>query len=414
MGGEAPWRGRLAVVGIGLEGPAGMSPRGRRLLEAARTVVGHPRHLSLLPEAGGERIPWDGSPAGLEALLAGRDASSIVLLASGDPNLFGIGGSLLRRHGRAAVEVEPAVSSLQLALARAGVPAAGAALLSAHGRPLAAAVGPARHARRAALLTDPEHDPAAVVRALAAAGVEGDARVVVAERLGGPEERVREGTVAKPPPGPYDPLAVVVLERSAAAGPGLGAPESAYAHESGLITKAEVRAVVLAALDVAAEDVVWDLGSGSGSVAVEAGRMAGWGAVYAVERDPDRAAVLERNLARHGSWNVEVVRAEAKEAMARLPAPDAVFIGGGGAALGRLVEGAVAALRRRRAGVPGRLVAALATLESTLDAVEACRRLDLGWRLAQVQVSRARAVGSRLGWEALNPVQVLAAEVPRG
>ncbi|HZV50840.1 MAG TPA: precorrin-6y C5,15-methyltransferase (decarboxylating) subunit CbiE [Candidatus Dormibacteraeota bacterium] len=414
MGGEAPWRGRLAVVGIGLEGPAGMSPRGRRLLEAARTVVGHLRHLSLLPEAGGERIPWDGSPAGLEALLAGRDASSIVLLASGDPNLFGIGGSLLRRHGRAAVEVEPAVSSLQLALARAGVPAAGAALLSAHGRPLAAAVGPARHARRAALLTDPEHDPAAVVRALAAAGVEGDARVVVAERLGGPEERVREGTVAKPPPGPYDPLAVVVLERSAAAGPGLGAPESAYAHESGLITKAEVRAVVLAALDVAAEDVVWDLGSGSGSVAVEAGRMAGWGAVYAVERDPERAAVLERNLARHGSWNVEVVRAEAKEAMARLPAPDAVFIGGGGAALGRLVEGAVAALRRRRAGVPGRLVAALATLESTLDAVEACRRLDLGWRLAQVQVSRARAVGSRLGWEALNPVQVLAAEVPRG
>jgi precorrin-6Y C5,15-methyltransferase (decarboxylating) len=414
MAGEAPWRGRLAVVGIGLDGPAGMSARGRRLLEAARTLVGHPRHLALLAEDGRRRLPWDGSPDGLEALLAGRDVSSTVLVASGDPNLFGIGASLLRRHGRAAVAVEPAVSSLQLALARAGVPAAGAALLSAHGRTLAAAVGPARHARRAAFLTDPEHDPAAVVRGLAAAGVEGGARVVVAERLGGPEERVREGTVAKPPPGPYDPLAVVVLERPAAAGPGLGAPESAYVHESGLITKAEVRAVVLAALDVAAEDVVWDLGSGSGSVAVEAGRMAGWGAVYAVERDPERAAALERNLARHGSWNVEVVRAEAGRAMARLPAPDAVFIGGGGAALKRLVEGAVAALRRRQAGVPGRLVAALATLESTLDAVEVCQRLDLGWRLAQVQVSRARAVGGRLGWEALNPVQVLAAEVPRG
>src|SRR5579875_332008 len=413
MSPDAPWQGRLAVVGIGLEGLGSMSPRGRRLLQAAQAVVGHPRHLALLPEIGGQRIPWDGSTAGLETLLAGRDVSSTVLLASGDPNLFGIGASLIRRHGRAAVEIEPAVSSLQLALARAGVPAAGTALLSANGRPLAAAVGPARHVRRAVLLTDPEHDPSALVQALVAAGVEGDARVVVAERLGGPEERVREGTVAEPPPGPHDPLAVVVLERSAAVGPGLGAPESAYAHQAGLITKAEVRAIVLAALDIAPEDVVWDLGSGSGSVAIEAGRLAGWGAVYAVERDPERAEDLERNLARHGSWNVELVRAEADEALSQLPSPDAVFIGGGGAGVARLVEGSVAALRRRRVRVPGRLVAAFATLESTLSAVDVCRRLDLGWHLAQVQVSRARAIGDRLGWKALNPVQVLAAEVPR-
>jgi precorrin-6Y C5,15-methyltransferase (decarboxylating) len=414
MSHNVPWQGRLRVVGIGLDGLGSMSPRGRRLVEAAQIVVGHPRHLSLLPEVEKQRVPWDGSIAGLEALLAGRDVSSLVVLASGDPNLFGIGASLIRRHGRTAVEIEPTVSSLQLALARAGVPAAGAALLSAHGRPLIAAVGPARHARRAVLLTDPEHDPSAVVQALVAAGVEGDARVVVAERLGGPEERVREGTVATPPPGPHDPLSIVVLERPAAVGLGLGAPESAYLHEAGLITKAEVRAIVLAALDIAPEDVVWDLGSGSGSVAIEAGRLAGGGAVYAVERDQGRAETLARNLARHGSWNVELVRAEADEALTQLPAPDAVFIGGGGTGVASLIEGSVAALRRRRVRVPGRLVGAFATLESTLSAVDVCRRFGLSWRLAQVQVSRARTVGDRLGWKALNPVQILAAEVPRG
>lgn len=410
---DAPWRGRLAVTGVGLEGIGSMTPRGRRLLESAEIVVGHGRHLGLL--AGDERraVVWDGSMAALESLLAGRDGSKTVLLASGDPNLFGIGASLLRRYGPTAVDVEPSVSSLQLALARAGVPGAQAALLSAHGRPLAAAVGLALGTRRAAILTDPDNHPGVLVGALAAAGFDGWARVVVAEQLGGPHERVREGTVDEPPPGPYDPLSVVVLERPAAAGPGLGAPESAYEHEAGLVTKAEVRAITLASLDLAHDDVVWDLGAGSGSVAIEAGRLAAGGAVYAVEREPARAAMLARNLARHGSWNVEAIEGDAGAILPALPPPDAVFIGGGACGLAGLIETSAAAIRRRRAAVPGRLVANLATLESALEAADACRRLGLEWRLAQVQVSRARAVGDRLGWQALNPVQVLAAKVTR-
>jgi precorrin-6B C5,15-methyltransferase / cobalt-precorrin-6B C5,C15-methyltransferase len=409
---DAAWRGRLPVVGVGLEGLAGMSPRGRRLLEEATAVVGHARHLALLPGPDARAIPWDGSLAALTGVLAGRDGAATVLLASGDPNLFGLGATLIRRHGRDAVDVEPSVSSLQLALARAGMPAAGTALLSAHGRSPDAAVGRALGARRVAMLTDPRHDPGTLARMLAAAGVEGRARVVVAERLGGADERVREGTVAAPPPGPYDPLAVLVLERAAAAGPGIGAGEEAYAHQAGLVTKAEVRAVALAALDIAAEDVVWDLGAGSGSVAIEAGRLAPAGAVYAVERDPGRAATLGRNLVRHGSWNVEAIEDEAASAAERLPAPDAVFVGGGGAELPALIDASVAAMRRR-VGVSGRLVANLATLESALDGVAACRRLGLEWRLSQLQVSRARPVGGRLGWEAHNPVHVLAAKVAR-
>jgi len=407
----APWDGRLAVVGVGLEGAASASPRGRRLLAAAERVVGARRHLDAIAPA--EAVPWDGRVDSLAALLAGRDARRTALLASGDPNLFGIGAALLARHGPEAVDVEPAVSSLALALARAGVPAAGASLLSAHARPLAAAAAGVAAARRAAVLCDPGHGPAELVGALLAAGVEAGARLTVAERLGGPRERVRSGTVGDPPPPPYDALTVVVVERPAGRGPGLALDEAAYEHDAGMVTKAEVRAVSVAALDPAAEDVVWDLGCASASVAIEAGRLAAAGAVYAVERRPDRARQARANVARHGAWNVEVIEAEAGEAMAGLPDPDAVFLGGGGAGLAGLADASLDRLRARRTAVPGRLVACLATLESVLELTDRLRRGGADWRVCQLQVARGRELGGRLAWEAQNPVHVVAARVAR-
>jgi precorrin-6B C5,15-methyltransferase / cobalt-precorrin-6B C5,C15-methyltransferase len=402
----------IRVVGIGLEGLASVSPRGRRLLAEAPVVIGSERHLALAGDAlAARRVPWSGAPHDLEPLLARHASEPAVLLASGDPNLFGIGSTLLERLGPGAVDVEPSVSSAQLALARAGVPVVGTALLSAHGRPLAAAAGRAAASRRAVILTGPAGDPAAVAGALCRAGVEPGARLVVCERLGGPRERVREGTVGEPPPGPFDPLSVLVLDRRGAPGPGLGRPEAEYERDGGQVTKAEVRAVALAALDVGPEDVVWDVGTGSGSVAVEAGRLAAGGAVYAVERQPGRAAQARRNAAL--SWNVEVLEGEALALLPGLPVPDAVFLGGGGAEVGTLTDGCAARLAERRSPVPGRLVATLATLESVLEATAALRRAGLEWRLSQVSVARGRELAGRIAWEALNPVHVLSARVPR-
>jgi precorrin-6Y C5,15-methyltransferase (decarboxylating) len=358
-------------------------------------------------------VPWDGRPDSLAELLAGRDVTGTVLLASGDPNLFGIGSALRCRFGPGAVDVEPAVSSVTLALARANVPVAGTALLSAHGRSVAAAAGQAASARTAAILTDRTHGPADVAQALHAAGVEGSARLVVAERLGGADERVTEGTVLTPPPGPFDPLTVVVLDRRAGTGPHLGAPESDYDHEDGMITKAEVRAIVLAAMDLAAEDVAWDLGAGSGSVAVEAGRLASRGLVYAVERLPERARQVRENASRHGSWNVHVIEGDALDAMSELPDPDAVFLGGGGRQVATLTTASLNRLRAADSAVPGRLVACLATLESVLEVCAALRWAGVDWRLSQIQVSRGRQLGGRLAWEAANPVQIVSARVPR-
>jgi precorrin-6Y C5,15-methyltransferase (decarboxylating) len=399
----------VSVVGLGLEGVGSASPRGRRLLAAAEVIVGTERHLALLGACRARRVLWDGVPAHLEPLLAG--GGPVALLASGDPNLFGVGATLVERMGPGAVDVEPSVSSLALALARARVPMAGTALLSAHGRPLAAAAGQAAASRRAAILTDPDRGPEALAAALRDAGVEPDARLVVCERLGGPGEAVREGTVGTPPAGPFDRLSVVVLDRRAGPGPGIGRPDAVYEHGAGQVTKREVRAIVLAALGPGPEDVVWDVGAGSGSVAVEAGRLAARGAVYAVERRPDRAEQARRNAA--WSWNVEVLAGEAAALLPGLPAPDAVFLGGGGRAVGALVELSVRRLGERRSPLPGRLVAGLSTLDSVLDAAGALRRAGLDWRVSQVSVARGRELAGRLGWEALNPVHVLAAEVPR-
>ena len=403
----------IHVVGIGLDGLAGCGPRGRRLIAGAEQIVGTARHLDLLGEAGaaGQRVHWDGSPGAIETLLAGHRDHRVVLLASGDPNLFGIGASLRRSLGAAAVDVEPGVSSLQLALARAAVPGAGTALLSAHGRPLATAAALAARERRAAILTDPGNGPQALATALAGAGVEAEARLVVCEQLGGPDERVREGTVGAPPAPPYGALAVVVLDRLASPGPGIGRPEREYEHAGGQVTKGEVRAIALAALDIASEDTVWDVGAGSGAVAIEAGRLAARGVVYAVERRSDRAEQARRNAA--SSWNVEVICGDAGAVLPGLPDPDAVFLGGGGSATGALVDTAAERLGQRQSPLPGRLVANLATLESVMEVTQALRRRGLAWAVSQISVARGRDLGGRLGWEALNPVHIVRAEVPR-
>ncbi len=403
----------IRVVGIGLDGLAGCGARARRLIDRAEVLVGTVRHLDLTggAHAGAERVRWSGDPGELDGLLDRHRGREVVLLASGDPNLFGIGATLRHRLGTAAVDVEPAVSSFQLALARAGVPGAGAALLSAHGRPIAAAAGLAARQRHAAILTDADHNPSALARALADAGVEAQARLVVCERLGGDAERVREGTVGEPPPGPYDSLSVVVVDRLGAPGPGAGRPEHRYGHDDGQVTKAEVRSVALAALDIGCDDVVWDVGAGSGAVAVEAGRLAAMGSVYAIERRPDRAEVVRANAAL--SWNVEVICGEASSVLPTLPDPDAVFLGGGGIATAELVELAVERIRGHPSPVAGRLVVNLATLESVLEATGTLRRLGLRWRVSQISVARGRELAGRLAWEALNPVHMMVAEVSR-
>ena len=370
-------------------------------LRAADVVMGIGRLLDALPaDVGGKRIELPGPLAETLELAAERRAlgERVCLLASGDPGFFGIVRVASARFGAGALEVHPAPSSVAVAFARAGLHWDDAVVVSAHGRPLAAAVEAVLAQPKVAVLTSPDQPPEALGRALVDAGC-GPRRVTVCAHLGHDDEAVTRTDVAGLAAGSFPPLAVVVLEAPAAldvqAGgePTLawGRPDDGYAHRAGMVTKAEVRAVALGKLALPGAGVLWDVGAGSGSVAIECSRLAPGLRVFAVER---RADDIERLRANAMGTGVVVVEGEAPEILAGLPDPDRVFVGGGGL---NVLESVVDRLR------PGGVV--VATYAALDRAVAAAARLG---HVVQMAVSRGVPLGGSgtLRLAAENPVFV--------
>ena len=402
----------VEVIGVGDDGPAGLPPQTQALLAEADLVCGGARHLAALPAGPGERFVITKDLDGLVQRIAAARAAGrrVVVLASGDPLFYGVGATLMARLGREAVRVTPHVSAVQLAFARLGVPWHDAAVLSAHGRPLERVLGRAMASHTFAVLTDAVNTPAAVARALLEGGME-DAEAAVCEHLGGPRERVVRARLSAIAEQTFAPLNVLVVLRQPSAvrwgRPLIGQPESAYAHARGLITKAEVRAVSLGRLGLERAEVVWDVGAGSGAVAIEAASLRLDALVYAVERDAEQYRLLLANVRRYTAGNVRPVFGAAPAALADLPDPDAVFVGGAGGRLGEVLEAAGARLR------PGGCLVLNLVLLEHLHAALAWLRAR-GWAVDVTQVAAARGTptGEGVRLAALNPVFVLAARRP--
>jgi precorrin-6Y C5,15-methyltransferase (decarboxylating) len=372
---------RIAVVGV----------NGRVPDLEADLVVGGRRHLE---GRAGRQLALDGDlDRVLDAIAA--EPGRVCVLASGDPGFFGIVRALAERFGPDALDVTPAPSSVSLAFARLGLPWDDATVVSAHARPLEEAARRAARAPKAAVLTSPDSPPEALGRALLALRAP-HRRAAVCSRLGTPDERVATVDLPGLAAGTWDPVSVVVLVDGAgvAAEPTLawGLPESAFDHRDAMVTKAEVRAVALGKLALPPTGVLWDVGAGSGSVAVECARLCPGLRVMAVERDGDQAERVRLNARSH-RVAVEVVEAAAPAALGQLPDADRAFVGGGG------LDALDAVLARLRPG--GRVVATLAALD------RAAAAFDRLGHLVEVGVSRGRALpggGVRLAAE--NPVFV--------
>ena len=403
-------RGVLAVIGIGDDGPAGLGPVARARVEAAELLVGGRRHLAMFPEHPAERLTIAG---GVDWLVDRLDSEAgrrrTVVLASGDPCFFGIGPLLAERLGRERVEIHPHVSAVVLAFARLGLAWHDAAVVSAHGRPLDRAVRQARGATKLAILTDDQNTPAVVARALLAAGLRDD-QAWVFEHLGGAAERTIEGTLSEIAELKCAALNVLVIPRATWDGLDqvFGRPIEQFEHTAGLITKPEVRAISLSKLRLAPDAVVWDVGAGSGSVAVEAAGLVPRGRVFAVERSAEQIERLRLNVAALARQAiVQVVAGGAPAALTDLPDPDAVFVGGGGADLIDILD---ASISRLVAG--GRLVVNLATVERLADCVTWAKRHGLPIEVVQVAISRGTDVAGVTRLQADNPVFVVALEPP--
>jgi precorrin-6Y C5,15-methyltransferase (decarboxylating) len=386
---------------VGLHGGQWFGRTAEAALRAADVLIGHARQLAVLPSGlPGKPVELWGNLDEVLGFAAERQGSGqrACVLAAGDPGFFGLVRLAAARLGEDALRVHPAPSSVALAFARVGANWDDALVVSAHGRPLEHAVAAALDHPKVAVLVSKDQPPQALGHALVDAGC-GDRTVAVCSRLGESDEQVVRTDLAGLAAGTFDALSVVLVQapvgaRPADSGMGLrwGRPEADFAHRDGMVTKAEVRAVALGKLGLPPVGTLWDVGAGSGSVAIECTRLAPGLRVYAVERRPDDVERIRVNA--HGS-GLRVVAGTAPDALADLPDPDRAFVGGGGLAVLDAVR------ERLRPG--GVIVATYATLATAAAAAD-----RLG-NVVQVQVSRGVPVGTtgQLRLAAENPVFVV-------
>jgi precorrin-6Y C5,15-methyltransferase (decarboxylating) len=394
---------KVTVVGVGADGWDGLSPAARRAIEAAEVLRGSERQLALVPDSvPAERVPWPSPmlPA-MAALVRDHPGRRVVVVASGDPMFSGIGTSLVRLLGPEAVEVVPHPSSVSLACARLRWAVEETTAVTLVGRPTALLVPHVTPGRRLLVLGSDGSTPAEVARMLTDRGF-GGSRLTALAQLGGPAERRFTGTAAEWPHAETDPLVVTAVEVVADPGtvplptvPGL--PDDTYAHD-GQLTKRDVRAVTLARLAPLPGQLLWDVGSGAGSIGIEWMRVHPSSRAVAVESHPARVRRIAENAFALGVPGLEIVEGRAPDALRGLPAPDAVFVGGG-ATTPLLLDTCWEAL-----GPGGRLVVNAVTVES--EAVLAEWHARCGGSLIRLSVASAAPVGGFTGWKPAMPVTI--------
>lgn len=391
----------LTIVGLGEDGLDGLTDLTKSIIANAEIVFGGVRHLELVSLLNlGEKRRWQ-SPieTSVEEVARLRGRKRVCVLASGDPFHFGIGATLARRIPASEMLVITAPSAFSLAAARMGWPLQDVTVLSLHGRPIELVRRHLHAGRQILALTSDGSGPQQIADLLTDSGF-GESKVTVLEALGGPRERILRTTAEGFELGAVNPLNVLAIEvvvgrdaRILPLTPGL--PDELFDHD-GQITKRDIRALTLSALAPRRGELLWDIGAGSGSVAIEWMLADPSLSAIAIEADANRAARIVANAAFMGAPNLTVLRRKAPDALDTLPAPDAIFIGGGATDEG-VLEMSIAALKPG-----GRLVANGVTLETEVRLAD--MHMRLGGSLTRIQIARAEAIGSMSGWRPAMPI----------
>ncbi|WP_018896498.1 bifunctional cobalt-precorrin-7 (C(5))-methyltransferase/cobalt-precorrin-6B (C(15))-methyltransferase [Rhizobium sp. 2MFCol3.1] len=397
---SAPGQPWLTIIGIGEDGPAGLGDEAKRLIAAASVVFGGARHHALM--AGlieGECLAWESPFERSVAAITARRGSPVVVLASGDPFLYGVGATLSRSVDATEMRTVPAPSSFSLAASRLSWPLQEVASVSLHGRSIDLIRPHLHHGRRIIALTSDQETPTQLAALLAANGF-GRSRLHVLEALGGERERVSARQADAFDLEDIDPLNVCAIDvvagegaRMLAFAPGL---DDALFEHDGQITKREIRALTLSTLAPRHGEVLWDVGAGSGSIGIEWMLCDPSLRAIAIEQSSERAQRIARNAAAFGVPGLAVVEGAAPQALQSLPEPDVIFVGGGGSEDG-VMEAAIAALKSG-----GRLIANSVTLQ--MDAKLLALHATLGGSLTRIDISRAGAIGAMTGWRPAMPV----------
>lgn len=390
----------LSIVGIGEDGLEGVPDAGRHLIDNAEIVIGGERHLEMLPaDHRAQKFTWRSPLKDTIADIRGWQGRPVCVLATGDPMSYGIGVTLGREFGHDALTVLPAVGAFSLAAARLGWPlyAPDVECLTLHGRPLETINLYLRDGARLLILSEDGKTPQQLADHLTGLGY-GDSKITVLEHMDGPKENHLEGVAASwghAKGADLNTMAVKLV-----AGPQAqaysrlaGLPDDAFQHD-GKMTKREVRAATLASLSPQPGELLWDVGGGSGSIAIE--WMRAGGEAITIERDSERCNAIAHNAARLGTPRLRIVEGNLPDALDGLPQPKAIFIGGGLSVDG-LMDRCWEALPNG-----GRLVANAVTAEGEMQLFQAYEKWGGG--LSRIAVSRLTAVGPHHGWKPLMPV----------
>ena len=407
---------KIHIIGIGDDGLDGLTGSARQLIEQADVLIGAERSLSAVPvQTRTQRIELGGDLNAVLQRIAAQPQKRMVILATGDPMFYGTARFLCDRLGKDRFEVVPHVSSMQLAFARVKESWDEAYLTNLATQNLDLVVEKIRTAQKVGLFTTDTSTPRDVARALV------DRRIdyfsaYVCENLGSPDERVTQGELAEIATLDFSPLNVMILVRK----PNLpdrpttmlgrrlfGNPDEMFLQSQpkrGLVTPAEVRCIALAALDLGPTSVVWDVGAGSGSVAVESAQIATGGSVFAIEMDPEDYQLIAANAERFGVRNLTPILGKAPEAWTPLPDPDAIFVGGTGRQVKTIVD---QAFDRLRTG--GRLVANVGSIENVADVYALLHARTVDAEVLMVNLARSTYQLERVRFEALNPTFLIRA-----
>ncbi|MEG5061597.1 precorrin-6y C5,15-methyltransferase (decarboxylating) subunit CbiE [Microcoleus sp. A2-C5] len=390
----------LSVVGIGEDGLLGLSPIALSLLDQSKIVVGGARHLAMLPtDDTREKLIWASPLQTTVDSIISRRGESVCVLASGDPMCHGIGVTLSRQIPIAEMTIIPAASAFSLICARLGWALADVETFSLTNRPIASIALAFYPGARLLVLSADRHTPGKVAELLTQRGF-GSSLMTVFERMGSEAERRIEGVAAAWNVADLADLNAIAIAVAADRETLLlprtsGLPDAAYRHD-GQLTKREVRAVTLSSLAPIPGELLWDVGAGCGSIAIEWMRCHRSCRAIAIERHPTRLEYIAENASNLGVPELKIVAGDAPAALANLPQPDAIFIGGGVTAEA-LLETCWNAL-----GEGGRLVVNAVTVESELKVLQ-WHSLH-GGELIRIGIQRTGAIGSFVGWKPLAPI----------
>ena len=408
------------VVGIGLDGAAGLVEGVRTLVDDASLLVGSDRHLSYFPNHPARRLVLGDLQKAIQEIRHQLTLASgcVVVLVTGDPLFFGLGRLLLAELPPKQLTFHPNLNAVGLAFNRIKVPWQDARVISAHGRSLEELIVALQHrTQKIAVLTDETNTPSAIANLLKALDLPSYYQFWICENLGGERERVQSCSIEAILEQTFAPLNVVILlhqsdsdassQLNLASLPALGLPDRlflSFSDRPGLMTKREVRLLVLGELALTAGQIIWDVGAGTGSVSIEIARLFPTSVVYAIEKTAVGTALISQNCRRFQVENVISIHGSAPDNLHHLPPPNRIFIGGSGGNLSQILDAC------SNLAPEGVLVLALATLEHLNTALGWLNKCEWNHQLLQVQLSRSVPVGKLTRFAPLNPVTIVTAK----